>query len=753
MLNHMHPSSTFALYEVVLSSTGTEELCLLFANKGYANVVSMDSQESDIIGKMFTEILPGVIAWQSMFIDVALRRRETSSFESYSQASNTHVHAQMFSPEYGKVVFISHVRDQFVKSEAEKESEEQRIRMMMQMLPEGVCYASAVYDEESGNLIDIFCIIVNETFEVYESVRVGSLQGNYFYKLYPAESKMCLIKVDQALKNNEKIVYTQQNSKRQIIEVSVYPQAENQIFIFERDVTARIATEEAKTLFISNMSHEMRTPLSGIIGLTELALDDVSDPVKQVDYLLKIKNNAKSLLTIVNDVLDFTKLDTGKMNLEKTPFCIYTLINECKTITQYDAESKGISLYVHSEWEPGLLLIGDPARLKQALLNLLSNAVKFTKKGYVSFSLKCNAIVRSEKKYAVTLGFEIKDTGIGIMPEKLNVIFEPFIQGHEGITRRFGGTGLGLPITKNIIELMGGRLKIRSVPGSGSTFFFNLEFDISTEIRMIDAISVKPPMFDATILICEDNEINTQVIKENLEKMGISVVTAENGKLGVDMVYDQPQRFDIIFMDIQMPIMDGVSAAKKIKDSGCKAPIIALTANITQNERHKYLTAGMSDCLSKPINRQKLWKCLQTYLTPIGYKTIDVLTKQKQSGQQEPIGNAVNWGMGLENCAGNQDFYENMLKIFMGKSKDTFNHIKNAVHEKNYTLLHRLCHHEITTTTLIGAERLAEILTFLSDKAKENSPNFQDEEFSHKALSAYQTELLRVLDGIVKYLT
>ncbi|MCL2181117.1 MAG: ATP-binding protein [Treponema sp.] len=378
----------------------------------------------------------------------------------------------------------------------------------------------------------------------------------------------------------------------------------------------------SKSKFLANMSHEIRTPMNSILGFAELALDgDLS--IKARDYLSKIKTNAQWLLQIINDILDISKVESGKMELENIPFDMHDLFSSCRTLIMPKVIEKGLTLYFYAEPSVGKRPLGDPTRLRQVLVNLLSNAAKFTNTGMV----KLHAALINMTDTAITMHFEVKDSGIGMSKEQLDKIFNPFAQAESGTTRKFGGTGLGLAITKNIIEMMGGKLYVESTPGVGSKFSFDLVFD-AINITDDDAFDkkivlneIEKPAFNGEVLLCEDNPMNQQVICEHLSRVGLKTVVADNGKVGLELIQGRIERgekqFDLIFMDMHMPVMDGLEASSKILKLNTGIPMIALTANIMSNDREIYRENGMYDCVGKPFTSQELWRCLMKYLTPI----------------------------------------------------------------------------------------------------------------------------------------
>jgi len=392
--------------------------------------------------------------------------------------------------------------------------------------------------------------------------------------------------------------------------------------------TARDAEEASriKSSFLANMSHEIRTPMNSIIGFSELALDDQTISAKTKDYLDKIKSASEGLLGIINDILDISKIEAGKVVLENIPFDLHEVFKICQNIITPKATAKGINLFCYSEPTLGKKLIGDPVRLRQVILNLLTNAVKFTNYGMV----KVLASVVTQTAENVTIHFEVKDSGIGMNDEQLAKVFEPFTQADNSTTRKYGGTGLGLTITKNFVELMGGDLKVESVIGIGSKFHFDVTFPTCDESTKTESFGdgtgggsadMEKPYFNAEILVCEDNEMNQIVITDHLSRVGIKAVIAENGKVGVEAVASRMAKgeklFDLIFMDVHMPVMDGLEAVKKLAEIGNKIPIVALTANVMTTDREAYKAQGMNEYLSKPFATQDLWNCLLNYIKPV----------------------------------------------------------------------------------------------------------------------------------------
>jgi len=483
------------------------------------------------------------------------------------------------------------------------------------------------------------------------------------------------------------------------------------------------AANKAKSTFLASMSHEIRTPMNSIIGFSELALDGEIPP-KCKDYLSKIRINAVWLLQIINDILDISKIESGKLELEGIPFDMSELFASCRTLMLPKATEKDLTLYFYAEPSVGKKLLGDPTRLRQVFINLLSNAVKFTNSGII----KVHAVLSKVEESSVTMSFEIKDSGIGMSPEQIKRIFEPFMQAESGTTRKYGGTGLGLSITRNIVELMGGKLSVESTPGVGSKFCFELKFntiDLS-ECENESAImlnELERPVFSGEILLCEDNAMNQQVISEHLDRVGLKTVIAENGKIGVDMVASRAKKgekqFDLIFMDIHMPVMDGLEAAAKIIKLGVEIPIVAMTANIMGNDRELYRANGMRDCVGKPFTSLELWRCLMKYLDPIRMDSTDKIGQ----GQEE------------------NELRNKLIVNFVKDNKEKFSEIAKAIEANDLKLSHRLAH------TLKG--NAGQLGKTLLQKAAE-SVEFALKDGKNLVTSQLMTTLNAELDAVLK---
>ncbi|TWT86483.1 Aerobic respiration control sensor protein ArcB [Pseudobythopirellula maris] len=382
------------------------------------------------------------------------------------------------------------------------------------------------------------------------------------------------------------------------------------------------ASNRAKSEFLANMSHEIRTPLTGILGFTEIMLvgGDEGDTQTRNEYLSTIQSSGEHLLCLINDILDLSKIEAGQIEFDTEPCSPHKLIGEVTRVLNIKAQEKDIDLKVVWETPIPETIQTDVARLRQALINIIGNSVKFTSEGGVTVKPRLVEIDGVPQ-----LRVDVIDTGIGIASNKLEAIFDPFVQADNSVTRRFGGTGLGLAISRKIARGLGGELSATSELGAGSTFTLRVETGDLAGVKMVaDAdkqttdqelkadVASGDKLPPSKILLVEDGETNRRLIALLLTRAGAKVVTAENGALGVQAAMEQS--FDVILMDMQMPVMDGYTAARRLREEGFTTPVIALTAHAMKGDREKCLDAGCDDFLTKPVNTQQLYAVVREQL-------------------------------------------------------------------------------------------------------------------------------------------
>jgi len=496
---------------------------------------------------------------------------------------------------------------------------------------------------------------------------------------------------------------------------------QQQLLINELDASEKRAREAAriKENFMANMSHEIRTPMNAIIGFTNLLQKQPLDDLSR-DYIRSIHTSGENLLTIINDILDLSKIEAGMMRIEETPFSVRELVHSVETMFRNKITEKDLALKTTVEPDVPGILVGDHIRLTQILANLLSNAIKFTSKGEIDIH------VSGENKGngRFTLNTEVRDTGIGIEKDKLSVIFDRFHQAEDSTTRKFGGTGLGLSIVKELVLIQGGEITAESEPGKGSVFRFSVPYKIKSgqydrEAGKADKAVASTDHRPVKILVAEDNAMNQKLLDYLFSAWQMEYVIAANGREAVEKL--QQQHFDLVLMDIQMPEMDGYTATAIIRQElKSEIPVIAMTAHAMSGEKEKCLSYGMNDYLSKPIREDNLLALITRYTRA------EPAVRLEDTGLQETDGQGgyktIDLAYLRQISNGNKEFEKTVSAQFIEMIPGEISSLKKAYEKEDWQTMNQVAHNLKTTVSVMGlSDKLDPLLSVLEMAGKDST--------------------------------
>ncbi|MHC4130928.1 MAG: ATP-binding protein [Planctomycetota bacterium] len=505
------------------------------------------------------------------------------------------------------------------------------------------------------------------------------------------------------------------------------------------------SANDAKSEFLANMSHEIRTPMNAIIGFSDiLAEEKLTD--EQFDYVTTIRGSGQHLLELINDILDFSKIEAGKLEVEIIDCSLKELFARFESMIRPAAMEKSLVFEIKELGDLPLNIRTDPTRLNQCLMNLVNNAIKFTEKGHVFVNVSLE-----EKENEPYIRFDIEDTGIGIPPKKQKKIFESFSQADGSTTRKFGGTGLGLTITKQLVELLNGELTMTSEMGKGSVFSMSIPAKVDIEAQpVLDRYQVSEkakskPLeidnisFSGKVLVAEDVLTNQMLIKRMLNKLGLEPKIVDDGQKAVDVA--SKENYDLIFMDIQMPNINGFEATKLLREKGVQTPIVALTANALKGDDQKCIQAGCSDYMSKPIKREKLLDVLEKYLQRDGdhmnEKVNEVKTQidemcelctTEDSQKKDAVAVTDNDNVSgiidfadLADRGMDEEIIKEVIPLFVSDNKEQLENLASALKNGEIKQVRSLAHAIKGASANVGARRISEMALKIEKKATKNN--------------------------------
>jgi PAS domain S-box-containing protein len=630
----------------------------------------------------------------------------------------------LFLVSYGLQLYMYRISRRDFMNEERREHEKEKIKLIIDSLP------SYIFIEDIDGKIQMVNKAISNVFEKDPQYFIGRYSTEFgmdkeIFDRHTEENQAIinenktLFKIDEIKRNGKtfgwfqiiKTPYKYEEEEKPLVlgiavDISELKEMKEKL---EKEKEKAVQANRAKSQFLANMSHEIRTPLNAIIGFGDLILQSDLNRV-QYRYTENIKKSAKALLDIVNDILDLSKIEAGKLELEFIKENIIEITKETGELIRNQAEEKGLRFVVDIKENVPKYAIIDPLRLKQILINLLSNALKFTLEGEIKLSL---SFYQGDEKGI--FHFEIRDSGMGISEEKQEKLFEAFYQGDISNTRKFGGTGLGLAITKNLLWKMGSRIILESEEGKGSIFSFDIETEYSNnqeikETKVEESLGIISEN-KIKILVADDVYLNIELMKCIVKEFlpNSEIISASNGLEAIDIL--KKENPFLIFMDVQMPKLDGISATKEIREyekinSGRRTAIVALTAGAIKGDKEKVLEAGMDDFMSKPVSQNEIHRILKKYINT--YLDIDRDKKQEFNYDKKYEENNILknidlyefclefYGLdieeGLERSMGKAELYLKLLENFNKKLRIIYGNMGREIRKENYEELAKLSH-------------------------------------------------------------
>lgn len=528
------------------------------------------------------------------------------------------------------------------------------------------------------------------------------------------------------------------------------------------------SASKAKSIFLANMSHEIRTPINGILGMDSMLLKECRDESLR-DYALNIQSAGQTLLSLVNDIVDISKIESGKMEILPVTYSVFNVLNDCYNMVAIRAKDKNLELVMDISPEIPAALFGDEVRIRQIINNLLSNAVKYTNEGTVTLSVWTEKVevdpMQGNKGNQVELFIHVKDTGIGIREKDVGKLFRDFVRLDEKRNRNIEGTGLGLNLTKQLVDMMGGFISVDSVYGEGSTFKVHLMQQVSDEkplgdfyklykqqVNVMDAAHEKFIAPDARVLLADDMQMNLKVFADFLKDTKIQIDTAINGAEALKLV--EKNHYDVVFLDYMMPVMDGIEAFRQMrqlaKSPNANTPVVMLTANAVVDAKNQYMDEGFSDYIAKPIREEVLLSCLKKFLPKELIKSIaknSAVESAKSENEKPAVQSSIKMSdfldeaTGLAYCMNDQNFYKEMLGEYVNGDKTS--ELVEYFDKEDFEY-YRITVHAVKSTSLtIGATKISEEAKALEMACKEDNLDFVKQ--SHEAFIQEYKALIQAL--------